>query len=83
MKQLEGIVTSVKKLPTVTVTVTRHWTHPVYRKTVTRRKNYLCQSEIPLKIRDKVTIVECRPLSKLKKWRVVLNSPRKQPKVPK
>ena len=48
MKQLEGIVTSKKMAKTVTVTVTRHWTHPVYAKTITRRKNYLCHTESPL-----------------------------------
>jgi small subunit ribosomal protein S17 len=71
MKQLTGIVTSTKMMKTATVEVTRRWTHPIYQKTITRRKKYSCHNELNLQAGDKVMIAECRPLSKNKKWKII------------
>lgn len=66
-----GIVSSDKMMKTVTVRVDRLVKHPVYRKYVKRRKKFMAHDEIGAKIGDKVKIVETRPLSARKRWRVV------------
>ncbi len=71
-KTEEGIVTSNKMDKTVVVEVTYTLRHPVYDKVIRRRKKYFAHSENPqIQIGDKVTIIETRPLSKNKRWRVV------------
>lgn len=70
-KTKQGIVLSNKMTKTVVVEVSRTIRHPRYQKVVTRNKKYYAHNEIELQIGDKVTIVETRPLSKLKRWRVV------------
>ena len=71
MKQITGLIVSTKMLKTVVVEVVRRWTHPLYAKTITRRKKYLAHNELDLKVGDKVIIVETRPISKRKKWKVI------------
>ena len=66
-----GIVSSDKMEKTVTVRVDRVVKHPVYRKYVKRRKKFMAHDETGAKIGDKVRIVETRPLSARKRWRVV------------
>ena len=66
-----GIVASDKMEKTVTVRVDRLVKHPVYRKYVKRRKKFMAHDETGAKIGDKVRIVETRPLSARKRWRVV------------
>ena len=66
-----GIVSSDKMMKTVTVRVDRLVKHPVYRKYVKRRKKFMAHDELGAKIGDKVKIVETRPLSARKRWRVV------------
>lgn len=66
-----GIVSSDKMMKTVVVRVDRLVKHPVYRKYVKRRKKFMAHDEIGAKIGDKVRIVETRPLSARKRWRVV------------
>jgi small subunit ribosomal protein S17 len=66
-----GIVASDKMTKTVTVRVDRLVKHPVYRKYVKKRKKFMAHDEIGAKIGDKVRIVETRPLSARKRWRVV------------
>ena len=57
---------------TVTVKVTRKMRHDKYQKVIERAKKYYAHDESdPLEIGQKVRIVETRPLSKLKRWRVV------------
>lgn len=70
-KVREGRVVSNKMQKTVTVRVDRLIEHPRYGKRVTVSKKYYAHSEEPLEIGTKVKIVETRPLSKLKSWRVV------------
>lgn len=66
-----GIVVSDKMTKTVVVRVDRLVKHPVYRKYVKRRKKFMAHDEKGAKIGDKVMIVETRPLSARKRWRVV------------
>jgi small subunit ribosomal protein S17 len=69
--QRTGIVTSDKMTKTVVVRVDRLIKHPVYRKYVRRRKKFMAHDEMGATIGDKVLIVETRPLSARKRWRVV------------
>lgn len=66
-----GVVSSDKMTKTVVVRVDRLVKHPVYRKYVRKRKKFMAHDEMGSKIGDKVRIVETRPLSARKRWRVV------------
>ncbi len=66
-----GVVASDKMTKTVTVRVDRLVKHPIYRKYVRRRKKFMAHDELGAKIGDKVRIVETRPMSARKRWRVV------------
>lgn len=66
-----GVVASDKMTKTVTVRVDRLVKHPIYRKYVRKRKKFMAHDELGAKIGDKVRIVETRPLSARKRWRVV------------
>jgi small subunit ribosomal protein S17 len=69
---LQGVVVSDKQDKTVVVKVERRFTHPVLKKTVRRTKNYHAHDESnSAKVGDIVSIVESRPLSKLKTWTLV------------
>lgn len=72
-KVQKGTVVSNKMQKTVVVKVERTFRHPIYGKVVTRAKKFYAhhESAAPLQIGDEVQIVETRPLSKLKRWRVV------------
>ena len=71
-KSKKGIVVSNKMDKTVVVEVNRTYRHPQYEKVITRAKKYYAHNDLkPLNIGDEVEIVETRPLSKLKRWRVV------------
>lgn len=66
-----GVVVSDKMMKTVVVQVERLVKHPKYRKYVKRRKKFMAHDEMGAKIGDKVRIIETRPLSARKRWRVV------------
>lgn len=66
-----GIVSSDKMTKTVVVNVDRLVKHPIYRKYVRKRKKFMAHDETGAKIGDKVRIIETRPLSARKRWRVV------------
>jgi small subunit ribosomal protein S17 len=71
-KTRTGTVVSDKMNKTVVVLVERRLAHPLYGKQVTRSKKYHAHDENnEYRIGDTVRIVETRPLSKLKRWRVV------------
>lgn len=72
-KEKVGVVVSTKMAKTVTVRVERSIRHPVYGKVVRLSKKYYAHDENPTQLKegDTVTIVETRPMSKLKRWRVV------------
>jgi small subunit ribosomal protein S17 len=66
-----GTVVSDKMNKTVVVLVERRLAHPLYGKQVTRSKKYHAHDENnDYRVGDLVRIVETRPLSKLKRWRV-------------
>ena len=68
---LQGIVTSDACHKTVTVRVERRLRHPVYKKFITRSKKYSAHDEYnESKIGDKISIRECRPISKHKCWEI-------------
>jgi small subunit ribosomal protein S17 len=67
-----GVVVSDKMQKTVVVAVERRVPHPVYGKMVTRTTKFKAHDEEnSAKIGDRVRIMETRPLSKDKRWRVV------------
>lgn len=71
-KENIGIVISNKMAKTVTVQVTRKMRHPKYGKVFERSKKLYAQDDSDaLEIGQKVRVMETRPLSKLKRWRVV------------
>ncbi len=71
-KVKEGIVISDKMQKTVTVRVDRTFRHPEFEKVITRGKKYYAHCENnDAKVGQKVKIMETRPLSKMKRWRVV------------
>lgn len=67
-----GVVVSNKMEKTVVVKVERTIRHPRYNKIVRRNKKlYAHNDQFDLKEGDVVTVMETRPLSKLKRWRVL------------
>ncbi len=72
IKELTGMVVSNKGDKTITVSVERVKTHPLYKKRYTVSKKYYAHdAENTANIWDKVKIRESRPLSKMKRWVLV------------
>lgn len=66
-----GVVVGDKPDKTVTVRVERQFAHPLYGKQMSRTKKYHAHDEEnQYQVGDKVRIMETRPLSKTKRWRV-------------
>jgi small subunit ribosomal protein S17 len=66
-----GSVVSAKMAKTIVVEVKRRVPHPAYKRVVGKRKKFYAHDEEGLaKVGDVVRIVECRPLSKLKRWQL-------------
>ena len=71
-KQKSGVVVSNKMDKTIAVQVERRLMHPIYGKFVKRSKKFFAHDEEnTCKVGDKVRIMETRPLSKKKRWRLV------------
>jgi small subunit ribosomal protein S17 len=69
---LQGTVVSDKNDKTIVVLVERRFTHPVLKKTVRKTKRYHAHDEGNVaKVGDSVSIRECAPVSKLKKWEII------------
>lgn len=69
---LQGVVVSDKQQKTLVVKVERRFTHPLFKKTVRRTKNYHAHNEnAEIKVGDVVSIEETKPISRLKRWIVV------------
>lgn len=67
-----GLVVGDKMKKTVTVLVERPVRHPLYKKFIKKKKKFLVHDEYEkCKVGDIVKIVETRPLSKRKRWRVL------------
>ncbi|HUN49916.1 MAG TPA: 30S ribosomal protein S17 [Candidatus Sulfotelmatobacter sp.] len=72
---LTGVVVSDKGDKTVVVAVERRVMHPIYKKFIRRSKKYHAHdAENKHKVGDAVRIQECRPISKLKRWEVVVEA---------
>ena len=69
---VQGVVTSKKNAKTITVTVSTERNHPLYQKRVGYSKKYYAHDEKDAaQVGDTVTIMACRPISKMKRWRLV------------
>ena len=66
-----GVVVSSHAKKTVVVHVERLVRHPLYKKTIKRKRKFLVHDEYEkCKVGDTVKIIETRPISKRKRWRV-------------
>ncbi|MFH0882990.1 MAG: 30S ribosomal protein S17 [bacterium] len=71
-KTVTGTVVSDKMDKTVTVLVQRRLRHPLYRKFVTKSRKYHAHDEAnECHAGDMVRLMESRPMSRLKRWRVI------------
>jgi len=69
---LQGTVVSDKGDKTVTILVERRVMHPVYKKYIRKSKKYAAHDEKnACQLGQTVSIIECRPISKRKRWMVV------------
>lgn len=66
-----GVVVSDKMTKTVTVELARQFAHALYGKQIKRTKRVKAHDEHGARVGDTVRIMETRPLSKTKRWRVV------------
>tara|TARA_B100001123_G_C15110421_1_gene947230 strand:- start:494 stop:724 length:231 start_codon:yes stop_codon:yes gene_type:complete len=70
----EGTVISDKNDKTIVVLVKRKFSHPVFKKVITSSKKYHAHdADNKFKIGDKVKIIESKPFSLKKKWKVIEN----------
>lgn len=70
---LQGVVVSDKGDKTVVVRVERRFQHPLYKKFIRRSKKYAAHDEQNrFKVGDTVRISECAPISKRKRWEVLV-----------
>jgi small subunit ribosomal protein S17 len=66
-----GPVVSTKMQKTIVVQVSRRVPHPLYKRIVTKHKKFYAHDEDgSARVGDIVRIIECRPLSKLKRWKL-------------
>ncbi len=71
-KQRVGLVTSTKMDKTISVSVEKRLRHPIYGKYVKQTKKFIAHDENnESQVGDTVRIMETRPLSKRKRWRLV------------
>ena len=71
-KVRQGVVVSAANDKTIVVSVAEGKPHPVYKKMMTTTKKFHAHDEInEAGVGDTVTIMETRPLSKMKRWRLV------------
>jgi small subunit ribosomal protein S17 len=74
VRKFEGVVLSDKSDKTIVVLVERTKKHPKYQKRYKVGRKFKVHDETnSYKVGDKVSFIECRPLSKEKKWRVIKN----------
>lgn len=74
-KVRKGTVVSNKMDKTVVVKIERRIRHPQYGKVITQATKVYAHNDVKkLEIGDEVTVIETRPMSKLKRWRVVASA---------
>src|SRR5271157_123196 len=67
-----GMVVSTAMQKTITVEVSRRVPHPLYKRIIGKRKKFYAHDETgTANLGDVVRIIECRPLSKLKRWQLM------------
>ena len=71
MKVFTGVVISKKMAKTVTVRVDRVVVHPLYKKRFKQSKKYHVHDDTDSAVGQKVSFVACKPISKMKKWKVI------------
>jgi len=72
---LSGVVISANSNKTITVDVTRRIKHKLYKKIIRQTKKYHAHDENnEFNVGDTVSIIESKPISKLKKWKVISNT---------
>ena len=72
---LSGVVVSSNSNKTITVDVTRRIKHKLYKKIIRKTKKYHAHDENnEFNVGDTVSIIESKPISKLKKWKVIANT---------
>lgn len=72
-RELRGTVVSDKGDKSCVVLVERRVMHPIYKKFIRKSKKYMAHDEgNAAKVGDSVTIRECRPLSRRKRWELVV-----------
>lgn len=67
----QGVVVANKMQKTAVVRVSRKFRHPMYDKVVVRAKKYYAHADEAVNVGDLVEIMETRPISKLKRWRIL------------
>lgn len=66
-----GLVVSNKMAKTIVVEVIRRVPHPIYKRIITKKSKFYAHDEqSTARVGDTVRIIECRPLSKTKRWRL-------------
>lgn len=81
---LEGDVVSAVNDKTITVLVERRYRHPVYKKYIKRTDKFAAHDPAnSCKVGDRVSIIECAPISKKKRWIVTTADGVEQPKTEK
>jgi len=71
-KVLQGVVVSNAMDKTIVVKVSRRLRHPLYGKFINKSKNFKAHDEENIsRVGDEVRIMECRPISKDKRWRLL------------
>lgn len=69
---LQGIVVSSKMEKSAVVDVERIIQHPLYKRTMKRSKKYKIHDEENIcKVGDRIRVIECKPISKHKTWRLL------------
>lgn len=70
MREISGKVISTKMKDTAVVEITRFIAHPVYKKRIRRSKKLHAHNEIGAKTGQRVILVQTRPVSKTKFWKI-------------
>ena len=74
-RMLSGVVVSANSNKTITVNVIRRIKHKLYKKIIRQTKKYHAHDEKnEFNVGDTVTIIESKPISKTKKWKVIYNN---------
>ncbi len=71
MKIFTGVVENIKNTGTASVLVERVVVHPLYKKRLKRMKKYLVGDDFGAEVGDIVHFVATKPISKMKKWKIV------------